>query len=560
MFGGPGTVIEKNGLTLTINNDGTATLTGTSTEATLFEAKVTDSSFIYPPGTYRVPHERMMLSGFAVNGGNFGGNRWGAKDHTISEPFVLFRIFLEFAANKTFNETFPINIPILNLSYNSDNIYSNKIKYTVDFGRVVTNGEYNWTTGELKDEYENIIAYYPKQIILGFQGFNIFWTGFGNVIGQNKSNTLEKITVLLNEQIPEDAMTSVCDFILKPTTVQAAYGLGNWNLINPEKELSGTEVPLISTKGYLTVQDKDGNIKYNKYLDSMYNHREVSDELTPKGLYKKWSEKFYLTKPPISQTNVGSVWDGSPQMIVYEWEFDKNEFETTGIPAKIQDIPIVTPCFWNDSTSAAKIDGAQMYNTTPYPAVFSYDYETDKYKLTAKGVTGFSINALLTQYSKVYFYYQLETPYLENYYFAMGVGPEDTITFIPDFSEAQPYIDTPNVYQNFYNFLTEFNIDPQVSIFVPRNEYDALSGMSNIAIMLNNENSAAGGDSTVQGYSWIGEGDGVSDYTIQIQQKIDEIYKVSKGGTINLGPGTYKINNSLILYENTILQGNGRTI
>jgi hypothetical protein len=162
MYGGPGSVIEQNGLTLTINYDGTATITGTAPETVLFNAVTPSSKPIFPPGVYHVPYDRLMLSGFAVNGGNFGGNRWGNNKHTIVDPFVLYRIFLNFSANKEWNETFPINIPILNLPCESDNINSNRITYTVDFGRAVTSGEYNWTTGELKDENGNTITFYEK--------------------------------------------------------------------------------------------------------------------------------------------------------------------------------------------------------------------------------------------------------------------------------------------------------------------------------------------------------------------------------------------------------------
>jgi hypothetical protein len=87
-----------------------------------------------------------------------------------------------------------------------------------------------------------------------------------------------------------------------------------------------------------------------------------------------------------------------------------------------------------------------------------------------------------------------------------------------------------------------------------------MDSMNNVARMLNTENTTTGGDATVQGYSWIGAGDGVTDYTVQIQSKLDELHNISKGGTIYLGPGTYPISDSLIIYGGTQIIGDGHTI
>lgn len=66
-------------------------------------------------------------------------------------------------------------------------------------------------------------------------------------------------------------------------------------------------------------------------------------------------------------------------------------------------------------------------------------------------------------------------------------------------------------------------------------------------------------------YSWIGDGDGDdqgngTDYTSIIQNKINELKTVSKGGTVYLGNGTYHINDSLILYSNIKVVGTGKTV
>jgi hypothetical protein len=107
--------------------------------------------------------------------------------------------------------------------------------------------------------------------------------------------------------------------------------------------------------------------------------------------------------------------------------------------------------------------------------------------------------------------------------------------------------------------ISEVDATPTGYIYVPRSAEDACDGMINAARMLNNAGSA-GGDATVQGYSWIGAGDGVTNYTSQIQNKLDILHSTTNGGTIYLGPGTYKINNSLIVYENTRIIGDGQTV
>jgi hypothetical protein len=52
----------------------------------------------------------------------------------------------------------------------------------------------------------------------------------------------------------------------------------------------------------------------------------------------------------------------------------------------------------------------------------------------------------------------------------------------------------------------------------------------------------------------------VTDYTVQIQAKLDEIRRISNSGTIHLGPGTYPISKSLMVYGNTQIIGDGHTI
>jgi hypothetical protein len=77
---------------------------------------------------------------------------------------------------------------------------------------------------------------------------------------------------------------------------------------------------------------------------------------------------------------------------IFVWEFDESEFVNFGIPAKIRDIAMASPCFINNELSESKITGqSEIWNGTPYPAFFSYNTETGKYILSAKGLQGASI-------------------------------------------------------------------------------------------------------------------------------------------------------------------------
>ena len=559
-FGGAGTVITKSGLTATVNADSTVTITGTN-ELDGWNY-VLDKDFwsgvqsekVYPAGTYTLPSGFILVVRAAKHPSNV--NITGATGNlsrtvTIPEAFRIVQIRYAVKANMTVDLTLPFGlfrgeaVPETEFAYNGH-------LHTVTFDRQVYEGEFNWTTGELKDADGNTVAYYDSPDIVSLPGSNYFWTGFGENTVSNVPKNLEKVVIRLNETAPEETVPSICDFVLTPTTPEAGYGLYYSPFLPNGGKFYGSEVPVLTTKGTLSVKDADGNIKYSKYVEPIFNTRGVADVLTHKGLEKKWSGKFYLNKEPVSITHVPPPYNGAIDNYVFVWEFDESEFVNTGIPAKIHDIPMASPCFINNDKSENNVNTELLWNGTPYPAFFTYNEDTGKYALTARGIRGDSIKSQLTVYSKVHFYYKLETPYNSPFAFAMGVESGDQIIFKADLADNQPYIDALNNFKNK-------SVEPSVSVFVPRNVEDAMDGMTNAARMLNMDETD-GGDATVQGYSWIGAGDGSTDYTVQIQSKIDELRTISNGGTIHLGPGTYPISKSLIVYGNTQIIGDGHTV
>lgn len=556
-LGGAGTVFSQNGLTATINADSTLTIRGTNenTGYTYIINKNKSDDKIYPAGAYVIPSGFMMQVRAATwptssNISGATGNLSGKV--TIPASFRVVSLVYVVGAGATVDVTLPIGLWYGGVKPEVGYEYAGNI-YTTTFLNNVYDGEYNWATGELKDVNGNIIEYCPSQTIESLPGVNYFWTGFGeNTVSNEVERELGKTPISLDETAPDNTVPSICDFMLTPTTPEAAYGLYFAPFLPNGGQFYGKEVPVLTTKGTLSVKDKNGNTKYGKYIGSIFNTRGVADTLTQKGLEKRWSEKFYLSKEPVSVTISPPSWSGPPDAYIFVWEFDESEFVNTGIPAKIHDIAMASPCFINNDSSESNVQTQTLWNGDPYPAFFSYDSETGKYTLTARGIQGGSIMSQLKTYSKVYFYYQLETPYNEPFAFAMGIDAGDTISFDVDLADNQLYIDALGNFRNK-------SVEPSVTAFVPRNVEDAMAGMTNAAIMLNMDDTA-GGDATVQGYSWIGAGDGATDYTTRIQSKLDELHGVTNGGTIHLGPGTYPISNSLIVYSNTQIVGTGRTV
>lgn len=563
IFGGVGNVITKNGVTATINADGTISIKGTNeSDGAIF---IIDLSFpnedyaqrIYPAGTYTFPGAFILqIKGAAypswttIEGAS--GNIW--NKFTAKEPFRIVQLSYYVGAGSSVDVMVPFGF-FYNMALPESGIpYLGEVR-TVTFDTLIYEGEFNWSTGELKDVDGNTIGYYGSHDITSLPGTNYFWTGFGENTVSNAPEVLDKVVLYLDDIAPEETVPSICDFTLTPTTMQAAYNLTYIDFMSSSNIFTGREVPLLTTTGDLVVKDINGVTKYSKHIENLIGYRNIFDTLTERGIHKVWSDKFYLNASPVSTVRDDNY--DTTVNVTWTWEFTEDDFINTGIPAKLDDIPIATPCFYNESNSEEYMK-YRVYFAQPYPAKFSYDTETGKYILIVKGCYD-SIQHQLTTYSKVYFHYPLETPYDIQDGFAMGISAGDSVSFVEDYSEAQEFIDRSIYKIGNGKAITEYNIKPILSILTPRNVVDAMGGMKNAAYLLNIDNSMSGGDATVQGYSWIGDGDGVTDYTAKIQNKLNELHTVSNGGTIHLGSGTYPISKSLIVYSNTRIIGNGKT-
>lgn len=553
-LGGAGTVFETNGLTATVNDNSTVTIRGTN-ESTGWSYPVKKtiwsgehSARVYPAGTYTIPDFtiRVRAAQYPNNTAITGVSENLSGTVTIPEPFRIVMIQKSVRAGATVDMTLPLGL------FRGDSIPETGYEYqgqlhTVTFDTPVYDGEYNWTTGELKDTDGNTVAYYEPQPISRLSGVNYFWTCFGeNVVSNKSNNDLEKVVIRLGEAAPEETVASICDFTITPTTTHAVYCLHDAKVRNGGV-FHGHEIPLVTTKGTISVVNSDGEVTTEKYVDNLINWQGVSDTLTNEGVHKAWSNRFYITKEPVLQEDFADI-----NNALYTFEFTDEDFQNVGIPAKLDNIPIVSPCFYTEEDATSKLN-ERVWGGGQFPATLSWDGVSEKYIFKVRGLYPGNIMPQLTSYTKCYFYYQLETPYDELATFAMGISSGDTVTFTADDSEWKPYLDG-GLYDDF-----DADVTPTGFIYIPRNAVDACDGMINAARMLNNAGSS-GSDATVQGYSWIGEGDGSTDYTSKIQSKLDALHSVSNGGTIYLGPGTYKISGSLIVYGNTRIIGDGQTI
>lgn len=128
-------------------------------------------------------------------------------------------------------------------------------------------------------------------------------------------------------------------------------------------------------------------------------------------------------------------------------------------------------------------------------------------------------------------------------------GTVNELTYIPYSRFSLPYSDTKNLripaFDKYVKITNSENADMEVSYTL---------GGSLCKYIVKTPMDAR------EAHAWIGDGDGKTDYTQQIQDKIDELVALNNGGTIYLGNGTYNISDSLTLYSNIKVVGTGKTI
>ena len=344
---------------------------------------------------------------------------------------------------------------------------------------------YNKTLEQLKSsvnngDYDFILEHRPFLYITEDVGI-VRVNQDKTVVASRENNVYSTKSLMLDEVAPKDTVSSLCNFKIEGNTVRAYYSL-NSDKFKDGEELHGKEVPLITTKGTLSVVSSEGKTKYNKYIGPLLSNRGIMDTVTHEGITRYWSEKFYINKQPLSVIRESDYITSNNVKAI--WEFTVDEFNILGIPAKLDNIPIISSCFYDQEDAEAHLNNTVNY-TQPYPAVFSYDEDVHKYILTVRGINE-NMYEQTTKLSKAYFHYKLAKEVVDNEsLFALNINAGDVVSFTADYMDNQLFIDNSVYVTGEGSTLGSYSSVPDVKIEVPLNTYTAASGMSNVANILN---------------------------------------------------------------------------
>lgn len=363
-------------------------------------------------------------------------------------------------------------------------------------------------------------------------------------------------TIGFNETIPENAMPSICDFTLTPTTLPVYYCTAYSKfLASNESGLYGSEIPIATTQGTLVVKDLNREEKYRKEIPEIINVQGVSDKVYSTKIIKNWSQKKYITEYNTKET----ITDSAYKLVnsLYTFEFTEDDFAETGIPLKADNIPVYSTGFWTTTKDIVETTKIGLWGGEIPRGVFYWDETEQKYYLKIRTPI-YNGNPFLN--TKFHFYYQLAKPVVDDtFYLALGLSIGDVVEFEYDSSAFDLFIENQVIYNSNSNvssdLITSIDATPNLKISVPTSVVSTMEGFPVTATILNRGVVGyTGGGSSVD-YSWIGDGDQTKDYTAIIQNKIDEIHRMYGKGIVYLGKGTYTISESLILYDNISMIG-----
>lgn len=182
LCGGAGKTYEKNGLTATVNDDGTLNVTGSHTQSgftNILDVNIGADYVMYclPAGTYTTP---MNLSIKAYKADAFTGIGNHKGTFTIDEPFRIRGFFVSYSGMKDIDEIVPLALVRGGYLPNENFVYSGQ-KYTAMLPENYAEGKIDWSAGVLYDRegnYLDAITVDPPKVT-GMPGENYMWTGYG---------------------------------------------------------------------------------------------------------------------------------------------------------------------------------------------------------------------------------------------------------------------------------------------------------------------------------------------------------------------------------------------
>lgn len=242
LMGGAGKTITSSGLTATLNNNGTATITGSvSGENWGIKAQNVPQGQgvgIFPPGTYTVPpHLVLELKKPATSWESIIYNAKGT--FTVDEPFWIRTMWIYYNGTiSSVNETIPLYMVAGSAPLNTGYAYEGDF-YQVALTTPIANGEFNWETGELTDADGNVVENKGAQIhnLVANDGINTFISSTGDSIvtytgksggssGGSSGGTTEDVSIAFNPDawgLPVLRLNGVRTGISKENAVSLTY-------------------------------------------------------------------------------------------------------------------------------------------------------------------------------------------------------------------------------------------------------------------------------------------------------------------------------------------------
>ena len=247
LMGGPGKTFESSGLKVTLNDNGTASVTG-SVSGENWGVKVQFSPEalglgVFPPGTYTLPPHLVLETKTPTK--DWNTILYKTMDtFTFDEPFWIRSMWIYYNENNSsINETIPLYMVQGSAKLNTDYAYEGDF-YQVQLTTPIANGTFNWETGELIDENGNVVENKGAQIpnLVANDGINTFISNTGDSIvtytgkgggsssgGSSSGGATEEVTIAFNPDawgLPVLRLNGVRTGISKKDAVNMDYIYG----------------------------------------------------------------------------------------------------------------------------------------------------------------------------------------------------------------------------------------------------------------------------------------------------------------------------------------------
>lgn len=313
LFGGVGTTVEKGGIAAVINADGTVTISGTNTSGSgvdVFKKSISAADrVILPPGDY-CTHSDLRLQLYTADSAGKGVVAHGA--FTIDAPCSVASAWINYSAGSTVDKTIPLGV-FRGSEVPADGYLYSGITHAVTFESDVLSGTYDWNSGKLYSENGNAMGSYAPVSIVGLEGTNRLFTGFGIVTASTQKIDIDVETSESSEINVRD-FGAKCDLVTDDTAA-INNALAN---ANGKRVVIDAPVKVVATGDYRGVINVPSNTvlemrngaymqlaansyqgAYIVYVNkaenvSLYNLHVKGDRFTHTGTEGSWGHGVYF--------------------------------------------------------------------------------------------------------------------------------------------------------------------------------------------------------------------------------------------------------------------------